>query len=96
VRNIGQVALATFQNERGLLKVGNTMFQETANSGTAAIGTPLSGFRGQIASNSLEQSNVDLATEFVSMIVTQRGYQANSRVVTTSDEMIQELLNLKR
>jgi flagellar hook-basal body protein len=96
VRNIGQVALATFQNERGLLKVGNTMFQETSNSGTAAVGTPLSGFRGQIASNSLEQSNVDLSTEFVSMIVTQRGFQANSRVVTTSDEMIQELLNLKR
>jgi flagellar hook-basal body protein len=96
VRNIGQIALATFQNERGLLKVGNTMFQETSNSGSAAVGTPLSGFRGQIASNSLEQSNVDLSTEFVSMIVTQRGFQANSRVVTTSDEMIQELLNLKR
>jgi flagellar hook protein FlgE len=96
VRTIAQIATALFQNERGLLKVGNTMFKETANSGSAAIGTPLSGSRGQIAANSLEQSNVDLSTEFVSMIVTERGFQANSRVVTTSDEMIQELLNLKR
>ncbi len=96
VRNIAQVATATFANDRGLMKVGGTMFAETVNSGSAAIGTPNSGFRGQIASNSLEQSNVDLSTEFVNMIVTQRGFQANSRVVTTSDEMIQELLNLKR
>lgn len=96
VRNIAQVATSTFANDRGLMKVGGTMFAETVNSGTAAIGTPNSGFRGKIAANSLEQSNVDLSTEFVNMIVTQRGFQANSRVVTTSDEMIQELLNLKR
>ncbi len=96
IRTIGQVALATFQNNQGLMKVGDTMFAETGNSGQAAIGVPQSGSRGQIASSALEQSNVDLSSEFVNMIVTQRGFQANSRVVTTSDEMIQELLNLKR
>jgi flagellar hook protein FlgE len=96
IRTIGQVALATFQNDQGLLKMGDTMFAETGNSGPAAIGTPQSGSRGQIASSALEQSNVNLSDEFVNMIVTERGFQANSRVVTTSDEMIQELLNLKR
>jgi flagellar hook protein FlgE len=78
------------------MKVGDTMFAQTGNSGQAAIGSPLSGSRGRIASSSLENSNVDLSSEFVNMIVTQRGFQANSRVVTTSDEMIQELLNMKR
>ena len=95
-RTIGKLALATFQNNQGLMKVGDTMFVETSNSGMATIGEPLSGSRGKIASSALEQSNVDLSNEFVDLIVTQRGFQANSRVITTSDEMIQELLNLKR
>ncbi|MDR0454070.1 MAG: flagellar hook-basal body complex protein, partial [Deferribacteraceae bacterium] len=96
IRILGQVALATFENNQGLLKVGDTMFAETGNSGQAVIGTPQSGSRGGIASSALENSNVDLSAEFVNMIITERGFQANSRVVTTSDEMIQELLNMKR
>jgi flagellar hook-basal body protein len=95
-RVIGKLALATFQNNQGLQKVGDTMFIETSNSGMAVIGEPLSGSRGKIASSALEQSNVDLSNEFVDLIITERGFQANSRVITTSDEMIQELLNLKR
>jgi flagellar hook-basal body protein len=95
-RVIGKLSLATFQNNQGLSKVGDTMFIETSSSGMATIGEPLSGSRGKIASSALEQSNVDLSNEFVDLIVTQRGFQANSRVITTSDEMIQELLNLKR
>ena len=96
IRTLGILALATFENNQGLLKVGDTMFAQTGNSGQATIGIPMSGSRGSIASSALEQSNVDLSHEFVNMIVTERGFQANSRVVTTSDEMIQELLNLKR
>lgn len=96
VATIAQIALATFTNQQGLLKVGDTIFQATSNSGDAAIGTPQTGFRGDIASGALENSNVDLSSEFVSMITTQRGFQANSRVITTSDEMLQELMSLKR
>jgi flagellar hook-basal body protein len=96
VMTIAQVALATFTNNQGLLKVGDTLFAETGNSGSAAIGKPQSGSRGEIMSGALENSNVDLSSEFVNMITTQRGFQANSRVITTSDEMLQELLTLKR
>ncbi|WP_022850997.1 flagellar hook-basal body complex protein [Limisalsivibrio acetivorans] len=96
VRTLAQVSLAIFTNPQGLMKVGDTVFAETGNSGEAAIGKPQTSFRGDIASGALENSNVDLSREFVSMITTQRGYQANSRVVTTSDEMLQELLTLKR
>lgn len=96
VSTIAQIALATFTNPQGLLKIGDTTFQATANSGDPAVGKPQTGFRGDIASGALENSNVDLSTEFVSMITTQRGFQANSRVITTSDEMLQELMSLKR
>jgi flagellar hook protein FlgE len=96
VTTIAQIALATFTNPQGLLKIGDTIFRETSNSGAAAIGKPETGFRGEIASGALENSNVDLSTEFVSMITTQRGFQANSRIITTSDEMLQELMSLKR
>lgn len=72
------------------------MFVETANSGTAQIGAPGTPGYGQIAPSSLEMSNVDLSEEFTDMIITQRGFQANSRIITTSDEMLQELVNLKR
>lgn len=96
IMTIAQIALATFTNNQGLLKVGDTMFAQTGNSGSAMIGKPQSGSRGEIMSGALENSNVDLSTQFVSMITTQRGFQANSRVVTTSDEMLQELLTLKR
>ncbi len=96
VSTIAQIALATFTNNQGLLKVGDTTFKATANSGDGAIGKPQTGFRGDIASGALENSNVDLSAEFVGMITTQRGFQANSRVITTSDEMLKELMSLKR
>jgi flagellar hook-basal body protein len=95
-RNLGQVALAKFANPGGLVRTGSTMFAETANSGTAQIGSPGVPGYGQIAPSSLEMSNVDLSEEFTEMIITQRGFQANSRIITTSDEMLQELVNLKR
>ena len=95
-RVLAQVALATFVNDRGLEKVGDTMFQATGASGQATIGEPITGDRGEIAASMLENSNVDLSTELVNMITTQRAYQSNSKVISTSDEMIQELLNMKR
>lgn len=93
---LAQIALATFTNVSGLLKVGDTTFMSTTSSGEAAVGAAGTGSRGDIASGVLENSNVDLSSEFVNMITTQRGFQANSRVITTSDEMLQELLSLKR
>jgi len=95
-RALGQVALARFANPAGLQRAGSTMFVDTPNSGTAQIGAAgIPGF-GQISPSSLEMSNVDLSEEFTDMIITQRGFQANSRIITTSDEMLQELVNLKR
>ncbi|MGD9809203.1 MAG: flagellar hook-basal body complex protein [Deferribacterales bacterium] len=96
VATIAQIATATFTNPGGLIKVGDTTFQDSSNSGDASIGKPGTGFRGEIASSTLENSNVDLSSQFVNMITTQRGFQANSRVITTSDEMLQELMSLKR
>ncbi|MDD2629260.1 MAG: flagellar hook-basal body complex protein, partial [Limnochordia bacterium] len=93
---LGQVALATFPNPAGLSKVGGTSFSESLNSGTAQLGEPQSGGRGRIIPESLEMSNVDLVQEFTEMITTQRGFQANSRVITTSDELLQETLSIKR
>ncbi len=93
---LAQLALATFPNPGGLEQVGETAFRDSQNSGLARIGTPGSADRGFIAAGTVEMSNVDLSEEFTSMIVTQRGFQANSRIITTSDEMLQELVNLKR
>ena len=90
-----RIALAKFSNAAGLTKIGNNMFSASGTSGSAIVGTVGSGI-GQIFTNSLEQSNVDLAAEFVSMITTQRGFQANSKIITTTDEMLNELINLKR
>jgi len=91
-----RVALAKFQNEQGLYKVGGNLFSETRLSGDPITGKPGSNGLGNISPNSLEQSNVDLATEFVKMITTQRGYQANSKIITTIDQMLSELIQLKR
>jgi flagellar hook protein FlgE len=91
-----RVALAKFQNDQGLYKVGGNLFSETRLSGDPITGKPGSNGLGSISPNSLEQSNVDLATEFVKMITTQRGYQANSKIITTIDQMLSELINLKR
>jgi len=96
IQTLGQIALARFTNNGGLMKEGDNMWVESANSGVAQIGTANSGARGGIQAGSLEMSNVNLAQEFSDMIITQRGFQANSRVITTSDEILQELINLKR
>jgi len=93
---IGQIALADFQNPMGLEKIGNTMFINTVNSGEPMIGAAGSGTRGSINPGTLEMSNVNLANEFVDMITTQRGFQANAKVITVSDEMLQDLVNMKR
>lgn len=93
---LATISLADFDNPSGLLKVGGNMFAETVNSGTPKNGTPASGSMGALTPGALEMSNVDLSAEFTDMITTQRGFQANSRVITTSDEILQELVNLKR
>lgn len=93
---LAQVALATFQNPAGLIQTGSSLYLASRNSGDPQIGTPGSSGRGAILPSSLENSNVDLSEEFTEMITTQRGFQANSRVITTSDSMLEELVNLKR
>uniref|UniRef100_A0A7C5Z993 Flagellar hook protein FlgE n=1 Tax=Caldicellulosiruptor owensensis TaxID=55205 RepID=A0A7C5Z993_9FIRM len=93
---IGQIAVATFANPAGLQRIGDNLYINTVNSGDPEIGTAGSGSRGTISQGTLEMSNVDLAKEFTDMIVTQRGYQANARVITSSDEILQELVNIKR
>lgn len=93
---LGQIVVADFNNPSGLLRVGDNMYQESGNSGGGVLGFALEGSQSTITSGALEMSNVDLANEFTSMIVAQRGFQANSKVITTSDEMLQELVNLKR
>lgn len=93
LQNIG---LVDFDNPAGLMKIGGNLFQNTPNSGTPKYGAPGTGSFGSITPGALEMSNVDLAAQFTDMITTQRGFQANSRVITTSDEILQELVNLKR
>jgi flagellar hook protein FlgE len=93
---IGQVALAGFSNPTGLEKAGNSTYRTTVNSGDPQIGTAGTNGRGSLSGGTLEMSNVDLSSEFTSLIIAQRGFQANSRVITTSDELLQELVNLKR
>ncbi|MDP1417971.1 flagellar hook protein FlgE [Peribacillus simplex] len=95
ITTLGQLVVAKFSNASGLTKTGGNTFQESINSGTANINIAGEG-RGVIASGSLEMSNVDLSEEFTEMIVAQRGFQSNSRIITTSDEILQELVNLKR
>lgn len=92
----GQIALATFSNPSGLLKDGGNLYLESPNSGGATIVVPEADGAASIISGSLEMSNVDLSEEFTEMITAQRGFQANTRIITTSDEILQELVNLKR
>jgi len=91
-----QVALASFSNVQGLRKEGGNIYRETTESGAPVTGAPGTNGLGSIAPNSLEQSNVDLGTEFVKLITTQRGFQANSKIITTTDEMLNDLINIKR
>ncbi len=94
---LAQISVANFKNPAGLEKYGNNLYKETSNSSEFdGIGSEISSLGSKLQSGALEMSNVDLSYEFSEMIVTQRGFQANSRIITTSDEMIQELVNLKR
>lgn len=92
----GYIALAKFSNEGGLQRTGGSLWLQSASSGGPTVGTPSTTGFGQTNSGMLEMSNVDLATEFTTMITAQRGFQANSRVISTADQMLQDLVNLKQ
>ncbi len=94
--DIGSLALAKFPSNDGLSRLGNGVWAATEKSGEAAIGLPKTGGRGMLNAGSLEQSNVDLAQQFVDLIGHQRAFQANSKTITTADDMLQEIVNLKR
>jgi flagellar hook protein FlgE len=95
-RDIAQIAIATFPNQGGLEKAGDNTFRFSNNSGMANIGPSGIAGKGKIVAGTLEMSNVDMADQFVDMIVTQRGFQANSKTIQTADQLLQELLTLKR
>jgi len=95
-RPLGQVALASFANQGGLEKTGDNTFRQTNNSGNANIGPSAEAGKGKIIAGALEMSNVDMADQFTDMIITQRGFQANSRTIQTADQLLQEVLTLKR
>ena len=92
---VGQIAMAMFNNPPGLEKAGSSLYRQSADSGLPQIGIAGSGGRGTLAAGSVEMSNVDLSQEFSNLIIAQRGFQANSKVITTSDELLQTLINLK-
>lgn len=93
---LAQIALASFSNDSGLKSEGNNVYASSANSGNPVIGVPNTGRRGKISGNKLEMSNVDLSRSLTQLIVTQRGFQANSKAVTTSDQILNTLLTLKQ
>jgi flagellar hook protein FlgE len=93
---LGQIALATFADNQGLVRIGNNDFTPTLASGQPVIGGPGNGGRGTLSGGALEQSNVDIAQEFASLIIAQRGYEANARCVTTFDQVAQDTINLKQ
>lgn len=95
-RPLGQIAMAGFSNPEGLERAGGNAFKESVNSGSAHVGTATQQGLGKISTGYLEQSNVDLSTEFTNMIVTQRGFQANTKVVTTVDDMLNDVIGMKR
>lgn len=95
-QDLGQVAIANFVNPEGLERAGDTAFRESANSGDVQILAAGDGGAGKIMGGALEMSNVDLAQEFTNLIIAQRGFQATSRVITTSDSVLEELVNIKR
>ena len=95
-RPMAQLAIADFNNVMGLERVGETMFRESANSGAAQLGVAGEGRRGTLMGGALEMSNVDLSAEFTNLILAQRGFQASSRVITTSDQVLEDLVNIKR
>jgi flagellar hook protein FlgE len=93
---IAQIAVANFNNPMGLEKIGGTSFRVTSNSGPAELGAAGTGGLGKLVGGSVEMSNVDLAAEFTNLILAQRGFQASSRVITTSDQVLEDLVNIKR
>ena len=95
-RTLARLAVASFANPGGLEKAGNSSWRATVDSGLAQVGVPGSGQRGSLVAGTLEMSNVDLAQEFTNLIIAQRGFQANSRMITASDEILQDLINIKR
>lgn len=95
-KNISQVAVAKFENNEGLFKIGKNLFKESRNSGQAAMGKPGESGRGEVLSKSIELSNVDIANEFVALMTAQRNFQANAKTLTTADQMLQEVLSIKR
>ena len=94
--SLGQIAMANFANPGGLEKVGGSLYRSSVNSGLVQNGTAGTAGRGTLTGGALEMSNVDLAQEFTNLIVAQRGFQANSKVISASDELLQDLVNLKR
>jgi flagellar hook protein FlgE len=95
-RDLAQIAIGKFQNNEGLMKLGKNMFKETRKSGPVVVGGPGFDGRGKVMSKSIELSNVDIADEFISLMNAQRNFQANTRTISTSDQMLQEVLNIKR
>jgi flagellar hook protein FlgE len=96
VANSAQIALATFPHAEGLKRLGGNLYQTTANSGAASYNGANVNGRGETTAGFLEMSNVDLATQFTNMIIAERGFQGNSRVITATDEILQDLVNIKR
>ena len=94
--NVAQLVLAQFRNVDGLVAQGGGFFAESSASGPSLVGAPGEGGRGQLTGGALEQSNVDLATELTKIITFQRGYQANARVITLTDQIMQETMNLRQ
>ncbi|MDE1382181.1 flagellar basal body rod protein FlgG [Bacillus paralicheniformis] len=92
----GQISLATFNNTSGLTKTGDNLYRETLSSGDPQVVVPGEDGSGKLQTSALEMSNVDLSEEFSEMIIAQRGFQSNAKIITTSDEILQELVNLKR
>jgi len=95
IKVLAQVAVSNFNNPAGLIKAGSSHMRASASSGASSIGLPGAQGRGSLAAGTLEGSNVDLAAEFTNLMIAQRGFQANSRIISTADEMLQELVNLK-
>jgi flagellar hook protein FlgE len=95
-RNLAQFTLATFPAESELFRAGDNLFSQTPESGQALLGVANAGINGSVLANTLELSNVDITHEFVNMITTQRVYQANTKVITTADEMLESVIQIKR
>ena len=95
-KDIAQISVAKFENNEALFKMGKNLFKQTRKSGEASLGTPGTDGRGQVLSKSVELSNVDIAQEFIGLMNAQRSFQANTKTITTADQMLQEVLNIKR